>query len=259
MELKGFIDAHFDALQAIQELGLNESNADVATDLPGWSVRDILAHLLHIEEALTTGVDPATHSGGAHVDSAYTQAGVDSLSGESVEAMLARLSELAEERGRQLDPPPSDPKAPAPNTPAGMNWDTGTLLRNRMLDVWVHEQDLRRALGLPLRLDAPAARLTLGGFAAALPMIFAKRAGVPAGHPVRIEVSGPFEFVTTLEVDEGGRAAESNAKPQTEIVMTSEEFLLLMAGRTKPSDLNVVVTGDTAVADAILAAMNIVP
>ena len=57
-----------------------------------------------------------------------------------------------------LTDPPDDAGELPPKTPGDIPWTWETLLRNRPLDVWMHEQDVRRAVGRPGGLDTAPAR-----------------------------------------------------------------------------------------------------
>lgn len=258
MDLKIYADGAFDALDTIQTLEIDESNADLPSGLPGWSVKDVIAHLVHLEEALVTGEDIVT-KGGSNLGSDYTELGVEAYRKYSVGELLERLTDLGVKRreqvARQLAKDTLDPK----RIVNSLGWDYETLLRNRAFDSWVHEQDLRKVLGLPFRFKAIGATISFNMFAASLPMVVGKRAKVPAGHAVRFVVTGDFELDRTFAVDENGRAGASEAQADTTISMTEAEFFQLMAGRAEPQELSVKVNGDEEIAGRVLASMNIVP
>ena len=52
-------------------------------------------------------------------------------------------------------------------------------MRNRSFDLWVHEQDLRTALGRPGNLDSPGAYVARDVLLSRLPKVVAKDAGAP--------------------------------------------------------------------------------
>ena len=82
------------------------------------------------------------------------------------------------------------------------------LLQNRAIDVWVHEQDIRRATNRPGGLDSTGARVTAVTFAAAMAYVLGKRVAPAAGMQVVWEITGPSGFTVSLRVGEDGRAAE---------------------------------------------------
>ena len=146
--------------QLLEEVGEDQWRAP--TDLPGWDVHAVAAHTAHLE-ALLAGrphddveVADAPHAHGAMGQ--FTEQGVLARRQESPDALIVEIRESATARHTQLlADPPSDPDAPAPGVFGAIGWSTGLLLRNRPLDVWMHEQDVRRAIGRPGNLDsAPA-------------------------------------------------------------------------------------------------------
>lgn len=88
---------------------------------PGWSARELLAHMVGLGADVLAGNEPDAH------DPAWTQAQVDSRSGRTPGDLLAEWRELA------------------PRLCAWMR-DHGTRPLN---DVVIHEQDLRGAVGVP--------------------------------------------------------------------------------------------------------------
>ena len=93
-----------------------------------------------------------------------------------------------------------------------MPWTWERLLRNRPLDVWMHEQDVRRAVGLPGGLDSAPARHTADYLTESLDMVVGKRVAPAPGTTVVLEVAGsPARAVT---VGDDGRARRSH-RPAT--------------------------------------------
>ena len=268
MALQPYIDAWADSMSAIAGLGIDEAQGGLETCLPDWRVRDILAHLVHLEEVLAFGRSGAaqTEAGGAAappltgaVTSDYTQPGVEQLADVPVAQLLERLATAAAARAAQLDPPPADPAAPADRAPGGIDWNWDTLLRNRAIDAWMHEQDIRRAIGSPGGLDSAGAAVTVRSFASALPFVVGKRARAPQGHGVRFDIAGPIAFSRTIAVGENGRAADTDDEPRTVIAMDSETFARLGGGRESAEEFDVRVTGDAELASRVLSSLAVTP
>src|SRR5690606_13664860 len=118
----------------------------------------------------------------------YTEQGVLARRGRPMAELAEEIERSAAIRYADLQAdPPTDPSAAPPRTPGGVPWDNATLLGNRPLDVWMHEQDIRRAIGQPGGYDSVAARHTIAKLGAALPMVLGKRVGAPAGTSVRLD------------------------------------------------------------------------
>ena len=135
------------------------------------------------------------------------------------------------------------------------------LLQNRAIDVWVHEQDIRRATNRPGGLDSTGARLTTVTFAAAMAYALGKRVAPAAGMQVVWEITGPSGFTVSLRVGEDGRAAEQQdtADADTRLAMDLETFTVLAAGRRTADQVDVDVSGDRFLAGRVLAAMAVTP
>ncbi|HUH53553.1 MAG TPA: maleylpyruvate isomerase family mycothiol-dependent enzyme [Microbacteriaceae bacterium] len=259
MSIETIIAGWQESLGEVLSLNISENDANKQTDLPGWSVRDILAHLVHLEKVLATGVDPAGESPKGKLDSNYTQRGVDAFRSLTVKQLRDLLAEFVEMRKEQLSTSSLEVDMPGLYTPDGVSWDLETLLRNRTVDAWVHEQDLRRALDLPLRIEGLAATTTLTTFVAALPFVIGKRVGLDAGHPVRFKIQGAFNFDQTIEVSDAGRATATDNAPLTTLTMSDEAFFLLAAGRTDWKSIAVEISGDAEVAKLLLDNLAITP
>jgi hypothetical protein len=90
----------------------------------------------------------------------YTEQGVIARKERTREELLAEIAAAAGQRLRR-DPGPPRPRT-GPGVPrrrlGDIGWSWHTLLSNRPLDVWMHEQDIRRATDRPGHLDTVAAR-----------------------------------------------------------------------------------------------------
>jgi uncharacterized protein (TIGR03083 family) len=245
------------------------------TDLPGWSVQDVLAHLAAIEcdlaglpGASSGPTSPPRVEGPARVTdpfTAYTEAGVQARRGRPIGELLEELRTAVEARTAQLrQAPPTDPTGAPPRTPGGIGWDWRTLLRNRAVDVWMHEQDVRRAVGRPGGLDSAGAAVTLGSFAAAIPYVVGKRVAPPAGTIVGLAVDGPVPISGAVRVGADGRAAllpgpTVPADADAVLRMSGETFAILCGGRRPPEAVDIEVRGDAELARRVAGAMAVTP
>jgi uncharacterized protein (TIGR03083 family) len=174
--------------------------------------------------------------------------------------VLDEWNELRAVRERTLADADADYFARPMQTPTGPGTMTD-FLGIRILDCWVHEQDMRRALALPGTFAVPAAERTVDGLTRSLPMVVGKRAACPEGGAITIELTGPVARRFVCEVT-GGRAAfvdAATASPLATITMDTESYLLLANGRRTPAELadRVSVGGDADLAGAALAGMNV--
>ncbi|NYE36561.1 uncharacterized protein (TIGR03083 family) [Nocardioides cavernae] len=236
------------------------------TDLPGWDVRAVAAHTAHLEALLAgrphddveVGVVP--HARGAMGQ--FTEQGVVARREAPPDDLITEIRESTTARHTQLlADPPTDPDAPAPGAFGAIGWTTGLLLRNRPLDVWMHEQDVRRALGTPGNLDSAPAIHTADYLMESLPFIVGKRAQAPVGSVVRLEVAGHAPVTAVVGDDgRGRRGTAGDGDPTVTLAMRRETFVLLAGGRRAPAAAGEVrVSGDAALGERVVSSMGVTP
>lgn len=252
-----------DFTQLLEDLAPEEW--DRATDLPGWDVRAIAAHTAHLEAILAgtphEEVEIGERSHVRGLQGAFVEQGVVARSQAERDEIINEIRESATRRHTELlAAPPADGSVRPDNVFGAMGWSWSTLLRNRPLDIWMHEQDVRRALDRPGNLDSPAARHTAVYLAESLGYVVGKRVGAPAGTTVVLDVEG--QPATVVEVDDTGRAQPSThtpAQPTVRISTDLESFVLLAGGRRTPGEGRVRVTGDTELGRRIVEHLAVTP
>jgi uncharacterized protein (TIGR03083 family) len=208
--------------------------------------------------------EPADVGRPAHVRSPmglYTEIGVVTRRDASPDSIINEIRSTATARHTALlADPPTDPAAPAERTPGGVGWDWRTLLRNRALDVWMHEQDVRRAVDRPGGMDSAAARHSAEYLAEGLGYVLAKRVGAPAGTTVVLELGGsaPYAFVVS-DAGRGVRLDEPPADPSVRLLMEREAFIRIAGGRCEPEPGTLRVEGDQELGQRILGALATTP
>jgi uncharacterized protein (TIGR03083 family) len=235
---------------------LDEEDWSRETDCPGWTVRDVAAHLAALEAELAGAPGPhldQVSAATANVSGAYTQAGIEERRDRSNEEIVEEFAEAVLRRAAELDDdPPTDPRGVPPRNPGGVGWDWQTLLRNRVVDLWVHEQDIRRAVDRPGDLDTPAAQVTTSTFMSALPFVIGKRADAAPGATVVVNLDGKE---SAFEVGADGRCRATDAvppDPTLRLGLDTETLGILGAGRRDPLTVDVKVAGDRDLAERIL-------
>jgi uncharacterized protein (TIGR03083 family) len=191
----------------------------------------------------------------------FTEQGVAARRGKTPDEVIQETRACATARHTQLlDYPPTDGSVPAPGVFGAIGWTVERLLRNRPLDVWLHEQDVRRAVGRPGNLDGPAAVHTADYLAESMGFVLGKRVGAPAGTTLVLEVAGHPAYGFEVGDDGRGRAMSAPpAEPTVRMTTDRDTFVLLAAGRRGPAAGAVRVEGDTALGEQVLASMAVTP
>lgn len=247
---------------------LDDADWDRPTDCPGWSVRDQLAHLLAFEWQLagrpTTLEELTEVPAYVHNDiGKANERAVRQWRKVPIERLVAAWREIVDERLAQIAAFSEADLAADSWTPLG----PGTvldLLQVRILDHWVHEQDIRRAVGRPGHESGPAAEHTIDRMLAGVPMVVGKRAAAPEGASVVIELTGPVQREVAVTVRDGrAKPSERPADPTAAIYLDSTTYAELAAGRTDPeptiTEGRITWTGDDALARKIATSLNIMP
>jgi uncharacterized protein (TIGR03083 family) len=259
---------HQAATEAVALLrSLDPSDWDRPTDLPGWDVRAVAAHLAHLESELAGNpqqrveVPDAPHVRG--LMGQFTEAGPLARAGWTPAAVIEELEASVATRYAALTAqPPTDASAPAPGFAGLIGWSWQTLLSNRPVDLWMHEQDIRRATGRPGGLDSAAAAHVATVFARSLPFVIGKKAAAAPGTTVVVEVTGSQPRTLSAHVGEDGRGAplaEPPAEPTTAITLDFEDWTLLCGGRRGTDHVQATVAGDAALGRTILERMAVTP
>ena len=234
------------------------------TDLAGWDVRACASHTAHLESILAGNPEETADVGEPpHVTGflgLYTEIGVVNRRDRSPEQIIGELREVTTRRHEQLlADPPTDAAAKPEAVFGGVPWTWEVLLRNRPLDIWMHEQDVRRAVGLPGGLDSAAARHTADYLTESFGFVVAKKAGAAPGSTAVLDVAGsPTVAFTVNDAGRGERLAEVPADPTVALRLDRESFILLAGGRRAPSG-DVVIDGDQQLGERIVAVLASTP
>jgi uncharacterized protein (TIGR03083 family) len=239
------------------------------TPCPGWTVADIVAHGIDIEQTVA-GVPRPTHvvdsASRSHVRSPigeFTEIGVDMRRGRPREELLTEYREILTERRRQLDGTPADAEVMGP---LGRMTTLERLLRVRTFDVWVHEQDVRTATGRDGDWDTPGAVISFQQMTRAVPFAWGRNVQAPPGATVRVLVTGPEltgEVWAVVGADGEGVPTEPSGAATVSLVAPWRDFMRLACGRIYPADpglrSRIDLSGDEALREALLTGLSITP
>ena len=248
---------------------LDDAQWGTPTPCPGWNVADVVAHIIAVEQVL---------SGGPHIDhepdwdtlphvtsdfGRFTEVGVDARRGRPREDVLAELRETVAIRRAQLE---ALPAGEAVIGPMGNPTTVERMLRIRVFDTWMHEQDIRTAVGLEGSWDSAPAVIAFQQMTRSLPVIWSKGAQAPTASTVRLTVTGPgLEADRYVEVDDEGRgqACAPVAEPTVSLLVSWPDYMRLTGGRVDIDEPGlrgrIHLTGDPVLAAALLAALSITP
>ncbi|MFC9393997.1 maleylpyruvate isomerase family mycothiol-dependent enzyme [Streptomyces sp. NPDC057027] len=268
--LQNYADAWTHSIEAIAELvqPLVEGEWNRPTPCVGWSVRDIVSHVIGMETEMLGDPRPI-HSLPRdlyHVRSdfaRYMEVQVDVRRHHTSPEMTSELEYILIRRARQLRNENRSPEHLI-RAPLSAEQTLEMGYRDRAFDVWVHEQDLRAALGVPGNLDSAGALVARDVLLEALPDVVAKDAGAPASSAVVLDVTGPVEFLRTIRVDAEGRGSIDGAPslgPAVTLMTDWETFVRLACGRVRPAEVadRVKTEGDAELAAAILDNFAVTP
>lgn len=232
--------------------------------LPGWTVADVVAHVTWIERSQLGRADPPHEPDWAslpHVRDGFsriTEVPVDLRRSRTREEVLAEFDQAVAEREVAL----RELRASNPGlvmNPLGRMMPFDEVIAMRVFDTWVHEQDIRVAVGDPGHLGTAPAHMAADRMRKALGFVWAKKVDAPVGATLQVSVTGPgVEFSdTVIRTEDGkGRPSEPVDTPTVALTMSFPDFVALTCGRgpAKPE-----VTGDQDLGERTIARLNIAP
>ena len=294
-DLPALVNAFEQTLRAVLSLGqgCRADDFGVATECPGWTVQDQLAHVSSIEVAIAGGSEPPEVPDLPHVLNhfgRYMERGVAERRWWSGHGVVDELADAIDRRMAALRAPglTADTPVALPLSISLPASTLGELMVLRTRDVWAHEQDLRVALGRPGGLDTVGAAIFTQTMFQSLGLLASRVAKVPVGEVVVLESTGPVVGVvgTRIGVRDDGKPlgvalseAESEAlRPSagsadgpdgaaqpaqpigvTWISMDTDALTRRGAGRRSVEATRYAVSGDPAIAHAVVEALVITP
>ena len=243
--------------------GLSDDEWAMATPLPGWDVQDNVAHMIGTEMMMSGEPAPdieidrevATHV--RNDIGAFNEAWIESLRGTDPADVRAQFVELSARRLAALDAMTQDEWDEVSFTPAGK--DTyGRFVQIRVMDCWMHEQDIRDAVGCPGNETGLPTEVMLDEVTTALGFVVGKKAGVQQGESVTFALTEEGSVVREIHVAVDGRAAvvDSLQGPATTtLTMPVGVMTRRCAGRVAPDELRdqITIEGDADIAERVLA------
>lgn len=249
------VDIVDDVLTTTIELAydLDETDGARSTECPGWSVRDQLAHMVGLEQILGGAPEPAIELPPLdHVTSdvdAFMERPVHVRRGLPLVSVADEMAGLRPRRIAQMRRQAADGD-PDVRAPMGTRRPLSLALTIRVFDLWVHEQDIRRAVGLPVRTGCAAADVglerALAGWSAAL----SDRSGAIGSLTIRVVDRGLPD--TRIELGE-----HVDDAPSVLLAGDVGDLLRVFCGRNAPIDD--LLTGDADLARSLVPHLAMTP
>ncbi len=225
------VDCLLESMDSVAALlgELDEPEWRVQSLCPAWNVHQVVAHLDGIEEALLDW-RPA---GDAAAPFEIVGQVFDEVDTWPPDRLLDRLRTVLANRRSELLAADSSLFSEVSWTPVGIQ-TYGRFMAIRNFDFWVHEQDIRVPLGRPGHTSGPAAELALEEVRRSFGYIVGKRAAVPDGSSVLVELHGPIEAQLAAVVDGRARVVDDLNHPDAIVRTDFLTFMLIACGRIDP-------------------------
>jgi len=236
------------------------------TACPGWDVRDVVSHLLGFQLLLRGEPVPEfegpfpehVHNFIGEINEAFVQSRRDTPGREVLDEFegaardeLARLRALSDEEWDQVG------WSPEGERPQHRFQET------RVLDSWIHLQDVRDALLQPEDDHGAGEEIVINRFESSLPYVVGKKMGSPDGTTLQVNLSGRLARTILLEMRNGrAGAVGSIATPATlEVTTPVALFWRRSAGRISAEAFlrasSTHVRGDHALGESFAASLNV--
>jgi uncharacterized protein (TIGR03083 family) len=237
---------------------------DRATPCPGWNVRDVLSHLLGFELMMRGTPAPEIdfempdyvrnvigELNEKFVVAHRDEPGIEVLNQfwDATRTSLQALRNLSDEEWEKVG---WSPEGDAPYY---------RFQETRILDSWIHLQDIRDALLMPEDDHGIGEEVVVNRFESALPYVIGKRAKAPEGSIVRFNLVGRLARSVTVQVVEGRAKAIASTNSDVTLEITTPVALFWRRGAGRISDQaflsasSTFVTGDRELAKAIASGL----
>ena len=194
------------------------------TSCPGWNVQDVISHLVGFE-LLLRGDAPPPHTAlwpdyvrnpVGELNEAFVET-YRALSGPEVLALFRRTADESLTRLRSLDDESWERVGWSPEGERPYH----RFMETRVLDSWIHLQDIRDALLEPADDHGAGEEIVINRFEAALPYVIGKKMNAPQGLVLRLNLSGRLARSTVIEVTEGRASIGGPDGPEANLEITT--------------------------------------
>jgi uncharacterized protein (TIGR03083 family) len=247
---------------------LTPAQFELETDCPGWSVKDQFSHVIGTELLLEGAAAPDVTFPTEHVRNdlgALNERFVEARRAISGAEVVAEFAALTARRLGALSALDDEAWSVLGPSPIGIV-PYVDYMGVRIFDSWVHEQDVRHAVGVPGGRDGAGERVTLDRMEASMPYVLGRRVGAPPGTTFELEITGPLGRAVQLEVvlddDHRPRAVATqvfDGAPSAALRLDQNAFVRRACGRLSAhdtlGDLCTEVHGDRALVTSFVEQM----
>jgi uncharacterized protein (TIGR03083 family) len=245
---------------------LEPAQWDAPTDLPGWSVKDNVAHVAGLESLLLGNPYPTDHEVPdypwlRHDAGRFMEGPVDVRRPLPWHELLAEFRTVTAARLDALRALPASAIDDEVTGFMGRPMKQAYMLGIRAFDCWAHEQDVRRALGHPGGMSSVAAEVSRRRLLLALTGL-AEDVPAAAGRVVVVETTGAIPSESTLRLGPAASYADGPvAEPDVRVSLDFETFMKLGTGRVAYDAVasSVDVSGDVALGAELLRNLAVTP
>ncbi|MGA9276368.1 maleylpyruvate isomerase family mycothiol-dependent enzyme [Ilumatobacter sp.] len=247
-------------------VGLDQGQWSLPSPLPGWSVQDNVAHMVGTEAMLLGIANPEVdidRDALTHVRNdigAFNEVWVEHLRAKPPHEVLSLFEEYTGARLAVLASMTADEWDAESFTPAGPD-SYGRFMQIRVFDCWLHEQDIRDAVGRAGHQSGLAVDVTLNEMSMAMGFVIGKRAGVVEGQSVTFALTDHGSIVRTIHVAVEGRAAvvpDLDGTATATITLPVGVMTRRCAGRVAAHEVRdqIELAGDIELGEAVLGALS---
>lgn len=260
-KLGRLLAAHRDIYTSLLHLceGLAPSEWELPTGCPGWTVRDVLAHVVGVESVLAGDPepDPSLPEELPHVKNEfgrYMEQHVEARRHLPVADLLLEARDVFSRRLGQVEL--IDDLEVEVAGPMGSTNPAYRMLPIRVFDMWAHEQDIRRAVGRPGHLSGPAAEVTLERILKGVAASLARDESIEG--MLELVVTGTQERTIVIDLSTGEFADAPDGAVR--VALPFEDLVARACGRSDaPGPDLVLIEGDAELGGRVLERLAITP
>ena len=226
MAYEWIIDALDETWSSLERLMRAQPDAAYqrSTSCPGWSVQDVISHLAGFELLLRGDAPPAHQAPWpdyvrnpiGELNEAFVEY-FRALSGPEVLALFRQTAGDSLTRLRALD---DDSWERVGWSPEGER-PYHRFMETRVLDSWIHLQDVRDALLEPADDHGSGEEIVINRFEAALPYVVGKKMNAPEGLVLRLNLSGRLARSVVIGVTQGRAVVWGQDAPPVNLEITT--------------------------------------